>query len=241
MPDSNLPERSTNLRPVHVLLFDIDGTLIHAGGAGRGALLAALGAEFAITEPRLDVDFAGRTDRSIASDALLQNGLAAEEATFARYLASYLRHLPESLSSQRGRVLPGVTELLAALAARKDVILGVLTGNFERAAAMKLAHYGLDAYFPLGGYGDLHFDRDDVAREAHRAVRFHCGEEHASAQIWVIGDTPLDVRCARAIGARAIAVGSGFATREELAAAEPDHLFEDLTDLRAFLALLDAP
>lgn len=225
---------------MHALLFDIDGTLIHAGGAGRAALLAALAAEFAIAEPRLDVEIAGRTDRSIASEALVQNGLAADEAIFARYLASYLRHLPESLASRSGRVLPGVDDLLAALAVRDDVVLGVLTGNFERAAAMKLAHFGLEAYFRLGGYGDLHFDRDDVAREAHRAVGLHCGDERTRTQIWVIGDTPLDVRCARAIGAQVAAVATGMHGLDELAASQPDLLLADFTDPLPLLSRLAA-
>ncbi len=221
----------------HLLLFDIDGTLIHADGAGRVALTRALASEFGIPDPRIHGGFAGRTDRAIASAALTSHGLEASEEGFARYAAAYLTHLPDTLLERPGRVLPGAKELVHALASRPDVVLAVLTGNFERAARLKLAHFELDSFFlDAGGFGDHHHDRNDVARAAEHALAAHVGDD---AILWVIGDTPNDVRCARAIGARAVAVAAGFSTREELEAAEPDHLLDDLCDVERFLALLD--
>jgi len=221
----------------HLLLFDIDGTLVHAAGAGRLALTRALTTEFGIAEPLLEVEFAGRTDRAIASEALARNGLEPRE-NFARYLEAYLMHLPAALEERRGRVLDGVRELLPVLTARTDAVLGILTGNVERAARMKLAHFELDAFFEgggCGGFGDHHHERDEVARAAERAFVTHAKE----AVVWVVGDTPADVRCARAIGARAIAVAAGFTSYEELRASHPDHLLRDLCRPEDFLTLLD--
>ncbi len=220
----------------HVLLFDIDGTLVHAGGAGRLALTRALHTEFDVPSPHLEVGFAGRTDRAIVSEALIEHGLEPDEERFGRYLDAYLEHLPQSLTEQAGHVLPGARELLDALDARSDVILGLVTGNIERAARLKLAHFGLDHFFVGGGFGDHHHDRNDVARDAERAVAAHREDGDLT---WVIGDTANDVRCARAIGARAVAVCGGFGRRRELEACAPDHLLDDLADTRNFLTLLD--
>ena len=220
----------------HLLLFDIDGTLLRAGGAGRRALERALANEFGVANPRLEIGIAGRTDRAIASEALESHGIVATEELFARYLDAYILELPECLQESDGAVLEGVRELLEELAGRKDVVLGLITGNMERAARLKLAHFGLEAFFVGGGFGDHHASRDDVARDAARACSEHAG---TPAKIWVIGDTPHDVRCARAIGARAIAVAGGFSNEDDLRRAAPDHLLDDLSRPRDFLALLE--
>src|SRR5207244_1852351 len=108
--------------------------------------------------------------------------------------------LPDSLNRHNGRVLPGIVALLQTLRSRQDAALGLLTGNVRAGARVKLGHYGLFEHFAFGGFGDLHFDRDDVAREALAETRTHVGAHVPPERIWVIGDTPLDVRCARAIG-----------------------------------------
>ncbi len=222
---------------MHLLLFDIDGTLVNADRAGRIALTRALSTEFDVKNPEITVGFAGRTDRAIASEALQSHGIEIDEERFNRFLEAYLAHLPETLRERSGHVLPGSEALLDFLATRDDVTLALLTGNFERAARIKLAHFGLDDFFiSAGGFGDHHHDRNDVARAAERAVRDHAGEHTTT---WVIGDTPGDVRCARAIGARAVAVLCGFSSREELEAAAPDHLLDDLGNLDRFLELLE--
>jgi len=115
--------------------------------------------------------------------------------------------------------------------------LGLLTGNTRAGARIKLAHYGLDQYFDFGGFGDNHFERDDVAREALSATRERLGDAVDLDRVWVIGDTPNDVRCGRAIQARTIAVATGDHTREELAAANPDHLAAIFADPEPVLAL----
>jgi phosphoglycolate phosphatase-like HAD superfamily hydrolase len=113
-----------------------------------------------------------------------------------------------------------------------------LTGNVRDGARLKLGHYRLDHYFAFGGYGDCHLDRDDVAREALAAVHHHCNGTACLERIWVIGDTPLDIRCARAIGVRVAAVATGLHPLEELAAERPDLLLPDFSDPELFTRVL---
>jgi phosphoglycolate phosphatase-like HAD superfamily hydrolase len=222
-----------------VLLFDIDGTLLVSGGAGKAALEAALAAEFGITELRGQVAFSGRTDRAIIRDLFALHDVADTPANLRRVLTAYLGHLPASLHRHPGRVLPGIAVLLEQLTVRPGVALGLLTGNVREGARLKLGHYGLTHHFAFGGYGDDHLERDDVAHEALAAVHRHLNGSALPRQVWVIGDTPLDVRCARAIGARAAAVATGWHSRDELATAGPDLLLADLADPSPLLGALD--
>jgi phosphoglycolate phosphatase-like HAD superfamily hydrolase len=222
---------------MHVCLFDIDGTLIHTGGAGTRALREALRTAFGVERPSESVAIHGRTDRGITRDLFACHGIEENTDHWELFRAAYLEHLKVLLPQTVGCVLPGIVVLLETLASRDDVALGLLTGNTREGAARKLAHYGLDHYFAFGGFGDLHFDRDDVAREAYREAQAWAGGPVEPNQFWVIGDTPADVRSGRAIGALTLAVGTGAHTLEELAAAGPDHLASDLSDLEPILAL----
>jgi phosphoglycolate phosphatase len=219
-----------------VCLFDIDGTLISSGGAGKAALEAALAEEFGVAHLIEKLQLSGRTDRAIIRDLFRLHVIEETPDNLRRLTAAYLRHLPASLRRNGGRVLPGVAELLVRLADRKDVLVGLLTGNVRDGARVKLGYFGLHEHFTLGGYGDHHFDRDDVAREALAEVRLRLNGAADPAHIWVVGDTPLDVRCARAIGARAAAVATGWHSREELADHRPDVLLTDLSDPAPLLA-----
>jgi phosphoglycolate phosphatase-like HAD superfamily hydrolase len=222
---------------MHVCLFDIDGTLITSGGAGKAALEAGLREEFGIERPIEKLSLSGRTDVAILADLLRMYQLAETAQNRVRLIGAYLRHLPRCLAAGCGRVLPGIAELLARLRGRDDVAVGLLTGNVRAGARLKLGHFGLDEHFAFGGFGDLHPDRDDVAREALAEAHRHLNGRVVSQRVWVIGDTPLDVRCARAIGARAVAVLTGWHTREELAEARPDLLLDDLSDPAPLLDL----
>jgi phosphoglycolate phosphatase-like HAD superfamily hydrolase len=219
-----------------VCLFDIDGTLISSGGAGKAALEAALADEFGVTHLIEKLQLSGRTDRAIVRDLFRMHVIDDTPENLRRLTAAYLRRLPECLRRHAGRVLPGVAKLLRQLCDRDDVLVGLLTGNIRDGARVKLGHFGLYEHFCVGGYGDRHFDRDDVAREALAEVRQLLDGAAAPELIWVIGDTPLDVRCARAIGARAAAVCTGWHTREELADHRPDVLLADLSDPTPLLA-----
>jgi phosphoglycolate phosphatase len=222
---------------MYVCLFDIDGTLLSSGGAGKAAMEAALATAFHAARSSDGVPFAGRTDRAIARDLFRLQGIAESTENWHRFLAAYLQHLPECLVAHQGQVLPGIAALLKCLQERDDVAVGLLTGNVRDGARLKLGHYGLFHHFGFGGFGDHHLTREDVAQEALTAVRSHFQEPVQSEQIWVIGDTPLDVRCARSIGARAVAVATGWHSLDLLAAEQPDLLVADFQDPAPLLAL----
>jgi phosphoglycolate phosphatase-like HAD superfamily hydrolase len=224
---------------MRVYLFDIDGTLVSTGGAGKAAIETALLAEFGLSSLRGQVPYSGRTDRAIARDLFHLHAIEDAPRNWDRLREGYLQRLPNCLTRHPGRVLPGIAELLVHLRGRCDVAVGLLTGNVRDGARLKLGHFDLCHHFTFGGFGDRHFDRDDVAREALAAVHTHCSGPARVEEIWVIGDTPLDVRCARSIGARALAVATGIHRREELEAARPDLLLSDLSDPGPLLDLLD--
>lgn len=222
---------------MHVLLFDIDGTLLSSGGAGQAAMEAALRREFLPELPEVDIPTAGRTDRAICTDLFERFGLSSLPDLWERFRAAYYQELPKQLSQRTGMVLPGVRELLMQLALREDVLVGLLTGNFQEGARLKLSHHDLHHHFRCGGYGDHHLDRDDVAREAWAAVREIFPEANLE-RTWVIGDTPADIRCARAIGARVFAVGTGIFDHSELSTHAPDVVREDIADHAEALRLM---
>jgi phosphoglycolate phosphatase len=215
---------------MHVCLFDIDGTLLKSGGAGKAALEGALREEFGLAELRGQVPYSGRTDRAIIRDLLHLHAIEESAEALQRLIAGYLRRLPQCLRTHQGKVLPGIKTLLAQLARREDIALGLLTGNLRAGARLKLGHFGLLDYFAFGGFGDHHLERDDVAHEALAAVQTRFNGQARRERIWVIGDTPLDVQCARAIGVRVAAVATGWHSRDELAASCPDLLLDDLSD-----------
>lgn len=222
---------------MHVCLFDIDGTLLASGGAGKAAVETALCEEFQV-EIRGRVSYSGRTDRAIVRDLFEMHGVADNPANWQRLRDGYLRRLPDCLARHNGTILPGIQLLLDKLAEHPRVTLGLLTGNIRDGARIKLGHFGIDHHFAFGGYGDQHFDRDEVAREALAEAQRHMNGAVGADRIWVIGDTPLDIRCARAIGARVAAVATGWHSLAELEAERPDLLFPHLEDAKALLAML---
>jgi phosphoglycolate phosphatase len=220
---------------MHVCLFDIDGTLLNSGGAGKAAIEAALVEDFGVSL-RVQVTYSGRTDRAIGRDLLHLHGIEPTPDNWQRLARGYLARLPASMTSNR----PGIPALLNDLSFRDGMAIGLLTGNIRAGAKLKLGHFDLFHHFAFGGFGDEHFERDDVAREALAAVHTHVHRQHQpdrvgrignpSYTIWVIGDTPLDVQCARAIGARAVADATGLHSIEQLDATGPDLLLADLSD-----------
>jgi phosphoglycolate phosphatase-like HAD superfamily hydrolase len=222
---------------MHVCLFDIDGTLLSSGGAGKVAVETALAEEFAVTV-RSEVPYSGRTDRAIVRDLFRLHGIEETPENLRLLVEGYLQRLPACLAAHKGRVLPGIVHLLQHLAERATVAIGLLTGNIRAGARAKLGHFDLERFFAFGGFGDLHFDRDDVAREALEAVHVHLDGAVVHERIWVIGDTPLDIQCARSIGVRVAAVATGWHTLAELEAAQPDLLLADLADPEPLLERL---
>jgi phosphoglycolate phosphatase-like HAD superfamily hydrolase len=222
---------------MRVFLFDIDGTLLSSGGAGKAAMEAALAREFGVTELRGQVPYSGRTDRAIVRDLFRLHDIEESPHHWQRFMDTYLRGLPGFLTNYQGRVLPGIAELLQHLASLDQVALGLLTGNVREGARLKLGHYQLARFFKFGGFGDHHWERDDVAHEALAEVRRHLNGQVRLDRIWVIGDTPLDVRCARSIGVRVAAVATGWHSCAELEAERPDLVLTDLSDHRPLLDL----
>jgi phosphoglycolate phosphatase len=187
--------------------------------------------------------FAGRTDRSIARDLFHAHAIEDSERNWDRFRSAFQERLVVTLAACPGRVLPGVLDLLEQLSQRRDVALGLLTGNTRRGAQLKLDHYRLGHYFgephPIrGGFGDEHLDRDAVARHALEEMERYVGQSAHVDRVVVVGDTPLDVQCARAISARAVAVATGIHSRHELASAQPDLLVDSLADSSPLSAVL---
>lgn len=217
-----------------LLLFDIDGTLLTTGGCGERALRLAVRDAFGVEDDLHDIEIAGRTDTGIARQLLRKHGRAETDAEIASLLKNYLRHLPTLLPKAEGRLLPGVEKLLPTLRQRTDVVLALLTGNVERGAQHKLSHYGVWEHFEFGAFADDHHERDKLGPFALARARDR-GHAFDLSRTFVIGDTPHDISCARAIGARAVAVATGVFRSENLAPHTPDVLLEDLGDLPATL------
>ena len=215
------------------LLFDIDGTLVRAGGAGLMAMRQAM-LELHGIEQMPKVTVHGRTDFGIVSDVFAPFPIEVESARDA-FTNRYCELLVETLPKCEGVVLPGVVELLNHLDQRDDVSLGLLTGNMKRASDAKLNHFRLDHYFSYGGFGDHHFNRNDVAAVAKQAASDHLKDRFRSDNVWVIGDTINDITCARSIGAKVVAVETGGGERAELAASNPDLVYETLPEPKSFL------
>lgn len=232
------------MRPT-LALFDVDGTLVDSGGAGRRALERSFLAVFNlrdIAEPASRVRFDGKSDPTIIAEIAAAAGVPGPEIErrYPDLRRAYLEALDGELArpDPRRRVLPGVERLLTALSERPDVFLGLVTGNIEDGARAKLGAFGLNRYFPDGGFSSDHPDRAEIARIAHERLSRRAGFRFPPDRVMVIGDTELDVACARANGFSAIAVESGWVPRERLLAAAPDALFADLTETPAILAAM---
>jgi len=215
-----------------LLLFDIDGTLVDTGGAGMEALKLAARELFGADGPELDL--AGSTDSGIVRGMLDHFGSDLSLETFYQ---AYLSYLPPNLESFTGLVLPGVTSLLDHLLAVERVTLGLLTGNIAEGAWGKLDYYGLSDYFAFGAFGDDHHDRNQLGPVALERAGQRCGCTFQAGNTVVIGDTPKDIACGKAIGAMTLAVATGGFSVDELAAYEPDLVVADLLDDKVFSIL----
>ncbi len=226
---------------VRLFLFDVDGTLVTARGAGRAAFGRALRAVYG-TAGGVDVyDFRGKTDPRIVWD--LMRGAGLDDAAITRgldgFYAAYLQELREVVGDgSRVQVMPGIADIVRALAAREDALIGLLTGNIEAGARVKLTPTGLWPLFRVGAFGSDDMDRRRLPAIACGRARAVTGRDIPFDRVTIIGDTPLDVDCARACGAIAVAVATGQHPHDELAACAPDHLFVDFADVPRTLAAL---
>ncbi len=209
-------------------LFDIDGTLVDTGGAGMAALEETTREVFGESGPPLDL--AGATDLGIVIGIHEHFSVEPTRERIAAYLDIYQQRLDWNLAHGGfpGRVIEGVTGFLETLAVRPHATLGLLTGNTAGGAASKTRHFGLASYFPFGAYGCDHPDRNRLGPIALERAAAHAGRPFSADETWVIGDTPKDIACAKAIGARCLAVATGRFTSSELEAHGADVVMESL-------------
>jgi phosphoglycolate phosphatase-like HAD superfamily hydrolase len=218
---------------VSLLFFDIDGTLLLSGGAGIRAMTRAFEEVFGIANAFANSDVAGRTDTFLLSNALIRASLPDTVEQHERFRRAYVPLLQEEiLKPPQGRcqLMPGIQPLLDALRGRESIHLALLTGNFESAAYVKLSHFGIAGFFEWGAFGEESADRNELARVALRRAQERAIPPQSRETAVVIGDTPHDVSCARAVGARMIAVATGKYSEDELRAAGADLTLPDFSD-----------
>ncbi len=228
----------------HLVLLDIDGTILRSDGAGRHAMEHALDVVFG-THGDAGFHYDGKTDRQIVRELMLREGFSAGDidSRIDEVIALYVAGLPDALADPKRCVelLPGVAPLVDAIASRDDTVLGLLTGNVAEGAKLKLAAVGLDiAKFQVNAFGSDHEVRGELPAIAHRRMRESFGVELRGRDVVVIGDTPADIDCGRSLGARAIAVATGRYTVAELEEHEPFAVFEDLSDVPAVVSAIVA-
>ncbi|MFW5926129.1 MAG: HAD family hydrolase, partial [Myxococcota bacterium] len=217
------------MRPT-VVLFDVDGTLVVTGGAGRRALARAFGEVCGREDAMKGVELGGMTDRLILRAGLEALGRAFDERTAEALIEAYLGHLPDEVARSNGyRVLPGCRDAIAALARRPGYALGLGTGNVRRGAEIKLSRGGLDASFTFGGFGCDHEDRVELLRAGARRGAEQLGVERGACRVVVVGDTPRDVTAARGIGAECVCVETGGSAAAELLDLGATAAFPDLS------------
>lgn len=208
---------------IRLVLFDIDGTLIRTDGAGERAFDRVCESIFGIKKGTAHLNFAGRTDTSIVRDFFAKYRIPAIQENFNRFFAAYVFWLDQLLSQSKGRILPGVRELIDHfLRQSAPPLIGLLTGNIRLGAEIKLRHHGLWDLFEMGAFGDDHEDRNRLAAIARNRGSRLLKRKLKGEQILVVGDTPRDIECARAIEARALVAATGGYSLEELRRWQPN-------------------
>jgi len=221
-----------------LFLFDVDKTLVDSRGAGGRAMNLAFAQLFGIDQGFAGIDFAGRTDTAIFRDAVGVHRLDGHfPALLARFQEAYYSMLPSTLAEVQAYALPGVRELLAGLQAAPGAFLGLATGNFREAARLKLGRFGLYDLFQAGGYADDSEDRAELVAVAIERLAEVSGED-GLREVYIIGDTPLDIAAAQANGARSVAVATGFFSADQLTAAGAGLVFPDFSSWQVVLDAL---
>lgn len=219
---------------VRLVLFDIDGTLIHSGGAGVKAFACALATEFKIPNGTGKLNFAGRTDTSLVRELFIQHQIPTTPGNFRRFFDVYVHWLDHLLGHTNGGTHRGVWEFVRELRALpQPPAIGLLTGNIRLGAEIKLRHFELWEVFQTGAFADDHEDRDQIATVARERGNQLLNRTLNGEDILVIGDTPRDIQCARAIRAKVLAVATGGSKMQELSQHRPDWLVESLHGVSA--------
>jgi phosphoglycolate phosphatase len=211
------------------VLFDIDGTLIDPGGAGARSLNKAFYEMFSIRDAFAQITLAGKTDIQIMKEALSVHGLFSGDGMLLPIMSAYLKNLKTEINNKRRHIKPGVVELLNALKTIDGYWLGLLTGNIEQGARIKLGAFNLNDYFSVGAFGDDNEDRNKLLPIAVEKFRKMKNVDILYSDCIVIGDTPMDVQCSKPFGATSIAVATGPYSYETLLKAEADYVLRDLS------------
>jgi phosphoglycolate phosphatase len=215
---------------VRLVLFDIDGTLLRTGGAGMRAFAKVFASEFGSLDGFERLKFAGRTDFSLVREFFSLHAIAPTPENFQRFFERYVFWLDHLLREGKTEICHGVWEFIGHLRSLpRPPLLGLLTVNIRLGAEIKLRQAGLWEVFETGAFADDHEDRCQIAAVARQRGSRLLGEPLEDRQVLVIGDTPFDIQCARAIGARSLAVATGGASLEELRRHQPDWAVTDLT------------
>jgi HAD superfamily hydrolase (TIGR01549 family) len=225
-----------------LILFDIDGTILDTGGAGFRAINAVIRRRYGVACAMEGIEAAGRTDPSILRDIFRINlGREISKNEVDEVFEEYTNALKvEIQKSQNSMVMPGVRELLTVLSTASGYVIGIATGNIEAAAQIKLSHSALDSFFPFGGFGSDSEDRNEVIRIAIERGKRHLNGHKNYERVIVVGDTHHDILCARAAGAKVVAVATGIHPQEQLRLYNPDHLLPDLSDTKRVLEALSS-
>ncbi len=231
---------------MRLVLFDIDGTLAWADGVGRVAIGAALSQVYGTAGVIEDYELGGRTIKEIVRDLMLGAGFSPETiwAKFDQYCEALTLDFQQRVRSDGHNIqpCPGAIELVRTLAARDDIVVGLLTGNLQTVSMLKLETAGFDtSWFKVGSYGDRSDVRADLLPFALEQAAKLTGIQFVGEQVIIVGDTAIDVTCGQGFGARSIGVLTGEGTEAELLSARADYIFNDLTDTQAILAAIYAP
>lgn len=221
-----------------LILFDIDGTLIHTGGAGMIAMNRAFETITGLVDGVQGIQCAGRTDIGILKDALTRAAIETDGDFFEAFLKVYPSELEVALKESAGHVKPGIPELLDLLVGMEEIRVGLLTGNVEQGARAKLTHFKLVHYFLFGAYGSDHEDRNELLPIALRKFSELETIVVEPRNCVIIGDTPLDIACAQVHGAKSLAVATGPYSCDELSSFDPDVVLNDLSDTDGVLHML---
>ena len=226
-------------QPSRLVLFDIDGTLLTTNGNAGRSMMAAYHQVYGVVPAKDLTGMNGKTELRIAYELLGRAGLSREqvEAGLPEFWRHYLRELSARLAGESPTVFPGVPAALKMVMEREEMLMGLITGNIEASAEVKLTAAGLRG-FRLGAYGQHHEERADLPALAVASAKKLTGASFAGKRITIIGDTPADITCGAALGVKTIAVATGVFAADELARHHPDYLFTDLSDTEALLAAL---
>jgi len=223
---------------ITVILFDIDGTLLDMLGIGRQSFIDALAATFGITDDLSYISFSGNTDLNVLQQVMAHHGRTLSPEDLDRFHQQLPRELARASHQAKLILYPGVRELLEALSNDPGILLGLVTGNVEACAWIKLQQFNLHNHFVLGAFGDEHADRNKIAQLAMERVRSRLGPGQKIKACFLIGDTPNDIAAAHAIGAVAVAVATGKFTVQALNDAGADVALSDLSDTDCVIRLL---